>query len=123
VLVDLVGYTGGGEKANEVFASSPAPHQISYMVWPMPLPESSMCYCITVDSHDTLTCCCLCNLPMAWLQGFCASTGAPYMHHLVSDKVASPPEYRSQFSEHLMLMPHSYFVNDHRSVRTCSLKA
>jgi protein O-GlcNAc transferase len=46
--------------------------------------------------------------------GFCASSGAPYMHHIVSDRVASPPELRGQFSEGLMLVPNSYFVNDHR---------
>ncbi|KAJ1469187.1 hypothetical protein T484DRAFT_1852545 [Baffinella frigidus] len=31
VLIDLVGYTGGGERANEVFASRPARLQTSYM--------------------------------------------------------------------------------------------
>ena len=30
-LCDLVGYTGGGEKANEVFAVRPAAHAWSYM--------------------------------------------------------------------------------------------
>jgi len=77
VLIDLVGYTGGGERANEVFASRPAALQTSYM-------------------------------------GFCASTGAPYMQHMIADRVVAPPEYRAQFSERLMLLPYSYFCNDHR---------
>jgi len=31
ILIDMVGYTGGGEKANEIFALKPTPHQTSYM--------------------------------------------------------------------------------------------
>ena len=77
VLIDLVGYTGGGERANEVFAAQPAELQTSYM-------------------------------------GFCASTGAPYMQHMVVDRVVAPPEHQAQFSERLMVVPNSYFCNDHR---------
>ena len=77
VLIDLVGYTGGGERANEVFAAQPCELQTSYM-------------------------------------GFCASTGAPYMQHMIVDRVVAPPEHQSQFSERLMVVPNSYFCNDHR---------
>ena len=77
VLVDLVGYTGGGERANEVFASQPSELQTSYM-------------------------------------GFCASTGAPYMQHMIADRIVAPAEHQAQFSERLMIVPNSYFCNDHR---------
>ena len=73
--------------------------------------------------------------------GFCASSGADYMNHLIADRVVAPPDLRfvpvvnfcfgfgfssysvglnnffsnsAQFSEHLVLLPHSYFVTDHR---------
>lgn len=42
---------------------------------------------------------------LAWV----ATSGAPYIHHIVSDAVASPPEMAPLYSEKLLLMPHSYF--------------
>ena len=32
VLIDLVGYTGGGERANEIFASRPAALQVTKLL-------------------------------------------------------------------------------------------
>ena len=42
---------------------------------------------------------------LAWV----ATSGAPYMQHIVTDAVASPPEMAPLYSEKLLLMPHSYF--------------
>ena len=42
---------------------------------------------------------------LAWV----STSGAPYMQHIVSDAVASPPEMAPLYSEKLLLMPHSYF--------------
>ena len=35
---------------------------------------------------------------------------------LVSDRVSSPPETRHLYTERLLMLPHSYFVNDHRQL-------
>jgi predicted O-linked N-acetylglucosamine transferase (SPINDLY family) len=42
---------------------------------------------------------------LAWV----ATSGAPYIQHIVSDAIASPPEMAPLYSERLLLMPHSYF--------------
>jgi protein O-GlcNAc transferase len=42
---------------------------------------------------------------LAWV----ATSGAPYMQHIVTDAVASPPEMALLYSEKLLLMPFSYF--------------
>ncbi|KAJ1484042.1 glycosyl transferase family 41-domain-containing protein [Baffinella frigidus] len=47
--------------------------------------------------------------------GYPGSSGAPYIDHLVSDKVVSPPETRALYSETLVLMPNTYQVNDYRA--------
>jgi protein O-GlcNAc transferase len=46
--------------------------------------------------------------------GFCGTLGAEYVQYLVADPWVIPPEARPFYSEKLLLMPHSYFVNDHR---------
>jgi protein O-GlcNAc transferase len=46
--------------------------------------------------------------------GFPGSTGAPYMDYLIADSIVIPPHLRRYYSENLILMPHSYFVNSHR---------
>jgi protein O-GlcNAc transferase len=46
--------------------------------------------------------------------GFCGTLGAPYVQYLIADKVVVPPEARPFYSESLVYMPHSYFVNDHK---------
>jgi len=47
--------------------------------------------------------------------GFPATSGAQYIDYHITDAVTTPlePEHRAAFSEHLVYMPHSYFVNDH----------
>ena len=34
--------------------------------------------------------------------------------YIVTDNIASPAALRSYYSEKLLIMPHSYYVNDHR---------
>jgi predicted O-linked N-acetylglucosamine transferase (SPINDLY family) len=55
--------------------------------------------------------------------GFPGSTGAPYMDYLVGDPIVIPTHLRQYYSEKLILMPHSYFVNSHRHLQqqaTCT---
>jgi len=46
--------------------------------------------------------------------GFCGSMGAKFIQYMVADMVACPPAAQSLYSEKLVYMPHSYFVNDHK---------
>ena len=46
--------------------------------------------------------------------GFPGTSGAKYIDYLVTDRVTSPPELAHVYTEALLWMPHSYFVNDHR---------
>jgi hypothetical protein len=48
---------------------------------------------------------------LAWV----ASSGAPFISYLISDAVASPPEFEADYSEKLLLFPYSYFPTDLRS--------
>lgn len=50
---------------------------------------------------------------MAYL-GFCGTMGADYIDYIVADKVVIPPENREYYSEKVIELPNSYFVNDHR---------
>jgi protein O-GlcNAc transferase len=46
--------------------------------------------------------------------GFCSSMGADYIDYLVTDPIASPPECLSKlYSESVIYMPYTYFVNDY----------
>jgi len=47
--------------------------------------------------------------------GFCGTLGADYIDYIVADNTVIPPESRPFFNEKVIAMPHSYFVNDHRS--------
>ena len=47
---------------------------------------------------------------LAWV----ASSGAQFIQYLVSDTIASPPEFQSLYSEKLLLFPYSYFPTDLR---------
>ena len=46
--------------------------------------------------------------------GFCGTMGADFIDYLVADERVVPAAQREYYSEALLLMPHSYFVNDHR---------
>lgn len=48
--------------------------------------------------------------------GFCGTLGAEYIHYLIADAYVVPKEeaHQRHYSEKLVYMPHSYFVNDHR---------
>ena len=45
--------------------------------------------------------------------GFPGSLGADYIEYLISDKVTTPSVYTNYYSEFIIWMPHSYFVNDY----------
>lgn len=46
--------------------------------------------------------------------GFCGTLGADYIQYMVGDRVVVPPAHRRFFTEKIIEMPHSYFVNDHK---------
>ena len=46
--------------------------------------------------------------------GFCGSMGADYIDYIIADNTVIPPELRSFYSEKVIAMPHTYFVNDHK---------
>ncbi|CAN0038758.1 unnamed protein product, partial [Heterosigma akashiwo] len=52
-------------------------------------------------------------LQVAYL-GFCGTLGADYVQYAVVDREVVPAAARPHYSERLLRMPHSYFVNDHR---------
>lgn len=52
-------------------------------------------------------------LQVAYL-GFCGTLGADYVQYAVVDREVVPAAARPHYSERLLCMPHSYFVNDHR---------
>ncbi|GAB9468547.1 Acetylglucosaminyltransferase [Globisporangium polare] len=46
--------------------------------------------------------------------GFCGTLGADYIQYMVGDAVVVPKDHRRFFTEKIINMPHSYFVNDHK---------
>ena len=49
--------------------------------------------------------------------GFCGTLGADYMQYMIADHTLVPQESRRFYTEKMMYMPHSYFVNDHKQAR------
>ena len=49
--------------------------------------------------------------------GFCGTLGADYMQYMIADDTVVPPDCRKFYTEKMMYMPHSYFVNDHKQVQ------
>ena len=45
--------------------------------------------------------------------GFPGTMGADYIEYLISDKITTPSIYTNYYSEKIIWMPHSYFVNDY----------
>ena len=48
------------------------------------------------------------------LIGFPGSMGATYIQYLIADKMVIPPELTCFYTENIVYMPHSYFVNDYK---------
>ncbi|XP_062164882.1 probable UDP-N-acetylglucosamine--peptide N-acetylglucosaminyltransferase SEC [Alnus glutinosa] len=46
--------------------------------------------------------------------GFPGTTGASYIHYLVTDEFVSPSHFSHIYSEKLVHLPHCYFVNDYK---------
>lgn len=46
--------------------------------------------------------------------GFCGTMGADYINYMIADPQVVPSQYRQFYSEKMIYMPHSYFVNDHK---------
>lgn len=46
--------------------------------------------------------------------GFCGTLGADYIQYMVGDATVVPVAHRRFFTEKIIEMPHSYFVNDHK---------
>ena len=58
-----------------------------------------------------------CPISIEWMGGH-DTTGAHYITYIVSDRVASPPELaQSYYSEAVMVMPNSFFINEYRQSR------
>ncbi|KAG5191098.1 putative UDP-N-acetylglucosamine-peptide N-acetylglucosaminyltransferase [Tribonema minus] len=55
--------------------------------------------------------------------GFCGTMGADFIQYMVADREVIPPEARTHYTEALLYMPHSYFVNDHRQSARFALEA
>jgi protein O-GlcNAc transferase len=50
-----------------------------------------------------------------WL-GYPGTSGASYMDYIITDKVTSPLNLASQYTEMLAYMPHTFFIGDHRNM-------
>ncbi|MBW4646455.1 MAG: TIGR03032 family protein [Goleter apudmare HA4340-LM2] len=46
--------------------------------------------------------------------GYPGTMGAEFIDYIIGDAVVTPPEFADGFSEKLVLLPHSYQVNDHQ---------
>lgn len=46
--------------------------------------------------------------------GFPGTTGASYIHYLITDEFVSPSRFSHIYSEKLVHLPHCYFVNDYK---------
>jgi len=50
-----------------------------------------------------------------WI-GFPGTYGASYIDYIITDKVTSPVEFASQYTEKFAYMPHTYFIGDHKQM-------
>ena len=97
VLVNLNGWTL--HDRNDVFALQPSPVQVprvllylfSYMQQRLPFQHTPQ---------------------VAWL-GYPATTGCRYMSHILVDSIVAPPDHAAEFSESIVLLPPTFYVNDH----------
>lgn len=54
-------------------------------------------------------------IQVMWL-GYPGTSGASYMDYIVTDRVTSPLELASQYSEKLAFMPKTFFIGDHQQM-------
>jgi len=54
-------------------------------------------------------------IQIMWL-GYPGTSGATYMDYIITDQVTSPLQYSDHYAEKLALMPHSFFVGDHKQM-------
>lgn len=54
-------------------------------------------------------------IQVMWL-GYPGTSGAPFMDYIITDKITSPIELASQYSEKLAFMPDTFFVGDHKNM-------
>jgi protein O-GlcNAc transferase len=47
-------------------------------------------------------------------KGYCGTLGADYISYMLTDAVVSPPDYAVHFTEKLMYMPLSHYINNYR---------
>lgn len=74
------------------------------MKWLVPVPVRTL-LCVPPHTHTQVS-----------YLGFCGTLGAEYMQYMIADETVVPPESRQFYTEKMMYMPHSYFVNDHKQV-------
>lgn len=56
----------------------------------------------------------LCDVQVLY-KGYAATSGAPYLSHVLTDRFVSPPDLATrQFVERLFVLPQSMFANSHR---------
>jgi predicted O-linked N-acetylglucosamine transferase (SPINDLY family) len=48
--------------------------------------------------------------------GYPGTMGASFMDYFIGDAIASPPHFTDDFTEKLVILPHSYQVNDHQQI-------
>jgi len=46
--------------------------------------------------------------------GFCGTMGADYIDYMIADETVIPSQFRQYYTEKMIYMPHSYFLNDHK---------
>lgn len=54
-------------------------------------------------------------LQIMWL-GYPGTSGAKYMHYIITDEISSPLSASTDFSEKFAYMPYTYFVGDHKQM-------
>lgn len=90
VLVDLCGYTGTSLVA-EVLA----------------------CLRLTTTQQGGS------NIPIhVGYMGYPGSSGAPFIEYMIADATVIPSQCRQWYTENILFMPHCYFVNSHRHIRS-----
>jgi protein O-GlcNAc transferase len=56
----------------------------------------------------------------AMFHGYAATTGAPFVHFVLSDKIAAPPDLSHQFSEKMLMLPPSCLLTEHLPRKLCA---